>query len=213
MTFFGVAGGGDQPGLLLAARIPQPEATAILKKALEQPDLFVFHKGTPVKLDVSGIPEPGERTKVEESLKNKLKDLGCPIDPAGKIELVAKVEGPKRREIRYMHSGTYHVQEYLTFLKIVYEGQTLWETQQTNIPHVLMVKNGENVEGVLREKSARPEYAFYTNAVLPEFLQKPSNKTAHGGEQMLGTSTLGQQGLRSRANPQGVHSQRKREHL
>ena len=96
VTFFGVGGGEDHPGLLLAARIPQPEATAMLKKALEQPDLFVFHKGTPVKLDVSGIPEAAERTKVEESLKNKLKDLGCPIDPAGKIAPWRRSRGRNR---------------------------------------------------------------------------------------------------------------------
>ena len=47
---------------------PHPAAISLLKKALQQPDLFVFHKGTPVKLDVSGISDPTEQNKAKEFL-------------------------------------------------------------------------------------------------------------------------------------------------
>jgi WD40 repeat protein len=190
----------NQQGLLLAARLPHREAAAMLKKALEQPDLFVFRKGTAVKLDVSGIPDAAERSKAEEALTKKLQDLNCTIDPAGQVAVVAAVEGPKSREVHFRHSGTYHVQEYATRLKFVYQGQTLWETSNTNIPGILMLKAGENVEGRLREASAKPSYGLYTTVTLPEFLQKPSDKASHGAEQTLGTSQLSEQGIRSQPN-------------
>ena len=182
----------------------------MLKKALEQPDLFVFHKGTPVKLDVSGIPDPGEKAKAEESLTKKLKDLGCPIDPAGQVSIVASVEGPKDREITYMHSGTYHVQEYITWLKIVYEGQTLWETHYTNIPGILSLKQGRERRRQVSARRSQARLCPVQNAVLPEFLQKPSDKTGAGAEQTLGTTQLTTQGFRAKGNPQGVHFKRRK---
>ena len=188
--------GDDRSGLLLATKLPHPAARVLLKQALEQPDLFVFHKGTPVKLDVSGIPDPAQRAKATESLTKKLKDLNCPIDSTGQVDIVALVEGPKPRQISYMHSGTYQVQEYFTRLKMVYQGQTIWETSHTNIPGVISLKPGENIEGVLREASSKPTYALYDTVVLPEFLQKPSGNKFPGAGQTLGTSELTPQGLR-----------------
>ena len=87
--------GNERGGLLLAAKLPHAEAADMLKKALKQPDLFVFHKGTTVKLDVAGIPDPAERTKAEESLTKKLQDLNCSVDPSAEVEVVAWIEGPK----------------------------------------------------------------------------------------------------------------------
>jgi hypothetical protein len=194
-TFF-AASGNDQSGVLLAAKVPQPAATALLKKALQQPDLFVFHKGTPVRLDVSGIPDPTEQTKATESLTKKLKALNCPIGPTGNVDIVAMVEGPKAREISYMNSGTYQVQEYFTRLKIVYQGQVVWETHYTNIPGFLQLKQGENVEGVLRKASEKPAYELYESVVLPEFVQKPLDNQNPGAPQTLGASQVTSQGLR-----------------
>jgi hypothetical protein len=103
------------------------------------------------------------------------------------------------------------VQEYITWLKIVYQGQTLWEMHYTNIPGFLMLKKGENVEGRLREASAKPSYGLYQTAVLPEFLQKPLDKaTPGGGGQTLGVTQLGMQGLRSKATPPGFHPKGRR---
>lgn len=209
-TFLACPGGNV--GMLLASHIPHPQAVATLKKALEQPDLFVFHKGTHVKLDCSGIPDPTAKAKAEESLTKKLKDLGCPIDASAEVQLVATVEGPKPREVSYIHSGTYQVQEYITFLKFIYQGQTLWESHCTNVPSFLSLKSGENVEGVLREASSHPPYGMYERAVLPEFLQKPSQNAEQrgaGDSQMLGSSDLNEQRLRSRPIPPGFHGRRR----
>ncbi|MBN2580461.1 MAG: hypothetical protein JXB10_15865 [Pirellulales bacterium] len=194
MTFLATTG-DQRGGLLMAAKLPHPQATALLKKALNQPDLFVFHQGTPVQLDVNGIP-PDRQTRVTEALTKKLKALKCPVEAAAPVVVAASVEGPKQREISYMHSGTYQVQEYVTRLKINYQGKTIWENQSTNIPGFVHLKEGENMESHLREASQEPAYGFYDNITLPEFLQKPSDDQRPGGGQTLGASRVTPQGLR-----------------
>jgi WD40 repeat protein len=197
MTYFALAN-DQKSGALVAAKVPHPEALALLKKALAQSDLFVFQKGTPVKLDVSGIPDPTEQAKAQESLTKKLSAMNCPIKPDAKIEIVANVEGPKSREISYMHSGTYQVQEYFTKLNISYEGQSLWQSNSTNIPGMLSLKQGENIETKLREASQGPNYKFYENVSLPSFLQKPSagNKAGPQNGQTIGQSDVTARGIK-----------------
>lgn len=36
-----------------------------------------------------------------------------------------------------------------------------------------MLKKGENLEGVLRERSKGPDYSFFEKVTLPQYLQKP----------------------------------------
>ena len=71
-----------------------------------------------------------------------------------------------------MHTGTYDVQEYFTKLKIVHQGQTLWEASWTNIPAIVHLESGENMEGFLRKASSSPTYKFYDEIALPEILAK-----------------------------------------
>jgi hypothetical protein len=196
-TFMAIA--GDQgSGLLLAAKLPHSEAAALLKKALEQPDLFVFRQGTPVKLDVSGIPGSAKKKQVAEALTKKLKAMNCPIQDSAEIQVVATVEGPKEREISYMHLGTYQVKEYFARLNIVHQGNTLWTASRTNVPGFppFGFNRGENIESVLQEASRRPPYEFFDTLVLPELLQKYSENADAGGGQTLGFSRVTVQGLR-----------------
>jgi hypothetical protein len=193
-TFF-VAPSDKTSGMLIAAKVPHPEALTLLKKALQQPDLFVFHKGTPVKLDVSAIPEDHKKN-VTDALAKKLQDMKCPIGDTAIIDVVAYIEGPKSKEVSYMHSGTYQVQEYFTKLKFVYQGKTIWETGSTNITPFIMLKKGENIEGVLRKASEQPTYAFYDNVTLPEFLQKPAENQNSNAAQTIGMSKVTPQGFR-----------------
>lgn len=197
-VLFAVPGDEKSGGALLAAKVPHADALTMLKKALAQSDLFVFRKGTPVKLDVAGIPDPTEQNNARESLTKKLADMNCSVAPDGKVEVVAYVEGPNSREISYMHSGSYQVQEYFTKLKFVYEGKTLWESQWTNIPGVLSLGKGENIESKLREASEKPSYKFYEQVVLPEFLQKPldQNNAQPGAGQTIGQSHVTPRGIR-----------------
>ena len=198
-TTFIAATGDNKSGVLLATKLPHPQSLALLKKALGQSDLFAFRKGTPVKLDVSGIPDAAEQNKAKEALTKKLDAMKCPVAADGKVDVVACVEGPTSRQISYINSGTYTVQEYFTKLKIVYQGKTLWETQWTNIPGVLSIQKGENIETKLREASAHPAYELYKEVVLPEFLQKPTESQNPGqpaASQTIGQSTVTPRGIR-----------------
>lgn len=183
-TFLAVAGHG--PGALMATSLPHSAAQSILESALKQPDLFVFREGTPVKLNTSTIPAPHQQ-RVTEALTKKLQAMKCPIQPNAAVEVAATVEGPKRKEISYMFTGDYKVQEYRTWVRFVYQGKPIWETSGTNIPMVLMLKDGENVEGALRKASAQPSYGFFDKVVLPEFLQKPADDQRAGRGQTLGS--------------------------
>jgi WD40 repeat protein len=188
-TFMAIAGDKNS-GTLFAAKLPHRQARVMLKEALDQSDLFVFHKGTPVKLVVSGIPDPAEQAKTKEALTKKLDALHCPVSDEAKVELVAWVEGPTERKITYINMGTYTVQEYFTNLKFTYQGKNLWQTNSTNVPGVLSLGRGENIESKLREASAHPDYDLYQRAVLPEYLQEPSE--SHGPGWAGPSLTVGQ---------------------
>jgi hypothetical protein len=192
-TFIAVSG-SDKPGSLAAAKLPHKEATALLEKALSQPDLFVFREGTTVNLDVSGIPAD-QRNRVAQALTAMLSEMKCPVAPNGAITLVAKVEGPKQ-ETRSYTTGDYQVQVYSTQLTFVYQGKPVWQTGGSNIPGFIFLKEGENVEGVLRKASQGPSYAFYDNVVLPKFLQKPGESQGAASGQTLGSSRITPEGLR-----------------
>jgi hypothetical protein len=183
-TFVGVSG-FNAPGALLATRLPHSQAQSLLYKAMKQPDLFVFSEGTPVKLSVSAIRDP-HRQRVMDALTKKLQAMKCPIQPNAAVEVVASVEGPKEKEISYMFTGDYKVQEYRTRVKFLYQGKPIWETSGTNIPMVLTLRDGENVAGVLKKASAQPSYGWFDGVVLPEFLQKPADGRGAGRGQTLG---------------------------
>jgi hypothetical protein len=184
----------NKPGVLAAGQMPHKEALAMLEKALKQPDLFVLKEGTSVRIFVDGIPAD-HRTRVGDALAKKLTEMNCKVAANGTIDLVAKIEGPRQREVSYFHSGDYQVQEYTTKLSFIYQGKPAWETAGTNIPGMIMLRDGENIEGVLRKASAQPAYAFYDNVVLPRFLQKPSENQGPGSGQTLGVSRVTPEGL------------------
>jgi WD40 repeat protein len=194
-TFIGVSEGEKKSGALIAAKIPHPAARSMLKKALTQPDLFVVHPGTTVKLNVNGISDAAQRERVRQALADRLKTIECAAGDNGTIELVASMEGPKQRQIRYMFGGgDYNVQEYTARLKFVYQGQTAWETTGTNVPGVLSLKKGENVGDKLRTFE-KPDYGFFDRALLPKFLQKPTASQGAGRSLTLGQSKVTTSGV------------------
>jgi hypothetical protein len=194
-TFFALSDGEQKPGALVAAQIPHPAARSLLKKALTQPDLFVLHSGTTVKLNVNGIPDPGQRDQIQRALASRLQTIGCQAGDNGTIELAASMEGPKDRDVKYMFGGgDYKVKEYTARLKFVYEGQTAWETTGTNVPGVLSLKQGENVADKLRA-AEKPDYGFFERVVLPKFLQKPAQGKGPSSALTLGQSNITTSGV------------------
>ncbi len=186
---------GSKPGSLLAAQLPHPGALDIQKKALTDPSLFVFKTGTKVKLDVNGITDPAARDQVLQALTKKLKDMDCTIGPDGTIDVVATVEGPKVREISFFSSGDYKMQEYVTALKFVYQGKVAWQSTSTNVPFMVHLKRGENMESHLRSLE-KPQYGFYDGVHLPKFLQKPTQGTGPQAQHTIGQSRITTTGIR-----------------
>lgn len=185
----------NSAGVLTAAELPHKEAKDLLTKALTQPDLFVFREGTKVKLDVNGVPA-ADQEHVKEALTKKLEAMNCPVDDAGTISLVAAVTGPKQRTVSYIGSGDYTVQEYMTNLQFVYQGNVAWTSGGTNIPGILSLKSGENIEGVLRKASERPNISFYDGVILPKFLQKPAAGQGNQAQQTIGASRITTSGIK-----------------
>jgi hypothetical protein len=184
----------NAPGALLTLELPHKEARDLLAKALARSDIFVFREGTRVKLDVQGVPA-GDRDHVRDVLTQKLAGMKCPIADDGTISLVANVTAPKERTMSFMHAGDYRVTEYFSELRFVYHGNAAWFASGSNISNVLTVRRGENVEGILRQASAKPNIGFYDGAVLPNYIQNPSLGQAAAGRQTIGASQITASGL------------------
>jgi hypothetical protein len=194
-AFFGVTAGEQQPGALIAASLPHPAAKDLLKKALTDPSLFVLKAGTTVTLNVAGIADPTQRDRVTKGLTERLKAIDCQVGPNGTIELAAFVEGPKQRDVSYINSGDYKVQEYIVRVRFVYQGQPAWETSSSNVPGFIVLNDGENIEGYLRAHE-KPDYTFFERVELPKFLQKPAAGAGGGGSLTLGQSQVTTSGVR-----------------
>jgi len=160
---------------LVTAHIPHAAAQKVLDLALHNPETFAFHKGMPVKLDLSAIPEDA-REKVRHTLTQRLKEMGCEVQEEARVTLAAGVGGPKERTVSYWHSGDYKVKEYTLWIRILVDGQVLWETSAGGVPFILLLKPGENVGDKLRELTAKPNYQWFETVTLPQYLQHVPTK-------------------------------------
>ena len=61
----------NKPGALVPAVLPQGDAKNTIRKALNSPGLFVVRPGATVKVDASGIKDPGERERIEADFTKK----------------------------------------------------------------------------------------------------------------------------------------------
>jgi hypothetical protein len=194
-TLFLVQSNHQSPGALVSAQLPQPSAQSALAKAITDPEFFVLKPGTKVRVVVNGLSDPSRQTPVAEALTAKLNAIGAKPGPEGTIELVASTEVGKQQEITYRSIGrgfgtkTYKVQEYISRVKLVYQGKTAWETSSYNIPHMISLRNGQTVEDFLREQE-KPNYEFFSRVELPKLLTRPT------GAPTLGTSQVSTAGVR-----------------
>jgi len=175
---------------LVAARIPHPAARSLLEKVIREPGRFAFRKGTPVKLDLQGIPA-ADRSHVESILTKLLGRMNCPVQETAEIVMVAKVEGPKPKVVTYFpRGGTFTVQEYIASLDLMHQGKVLWNGLWSSVPDVVSSREGESFESLLRKLAERPPYRVYENVVLPEFLQDPAQGRQSGPNGTLGSSDV-----------------------
>lgn len=191
---FMALGDHNNPGALIVAKLPHKAAQDLLKKALTQPDLFVFKEGTTVQLDVSQIP-PSEQNKVREHVVRRLEEMNCKVASQAEVSVVASVEGPKQRKIAYINSGEYDVQEFVSKLQFTYQGTTIWQSQGTNVPFFVQLKEGETIATVLQRAGESPNYHFFEKLVLPKLLQKPGEGSGPQARLTLGQSRVTTAGL------------------
>jgi hypothetical protein len=199
VCWFAVAGQppGDSASALVPSPLPHPAARDRIQKAMETPDFFVLKPGTTVRVNVAGLGDAGEQEKAAAALAQKLQANGCQVGAGGAVELVASVEMGKPRKVSYSSFGpfgaggqSYSVQEYVSRLKFVYQGQTAWEVACSSVPGFLHLRDGETIEQALRN-SERPNYAWFNTVELPKVLQKPTP-----GAITLGASEVTVSGVR-----------------
>jgi hypothetical protein len=160
---------------LVPAKLPHPAVKDAINKALMDPDFFVLKSGTTVRIDVSGIPDAGQRSRIVDSLTKKLSAIGCRVGPVGSIDLVASTEQGESKEVRYMFHGTYNFQHFYSKLKFVYQGKPAWESSGSNVPGIVFVKGDETLGSVLKTHE-KPNYGWFDNVELPKLLTKPRDE-------------------------------------
>jgi hypothetical protein len=185
---------GEKSGALLPAVLPQPSAKAKIQKALDSADFFVLKPGVTVKLDVGALQDPGEREKATAAFTQQLQANGCQVGTNGTVELVAATEPGKRRDVAYRTFGRpvareYTVQEYISRVKIVWQGQTAWEVSCSSVPGFIRLGEGETMQQFLQRKE-HPDYDWFGKVELPKVVQKPTP-----GSTTLGTTQVTVSGL------------------
>jgi hypothetical protein len=186
--WFGVLG-PKEGGALVSGAAPPVGAEEKLAQAMKAPDFYVLKPGSTVKVNVSGLQDAAEQPRILAALSKKLQDNGCKVLPVGTIELAASTEMGKRQDMEYHGRGgggsrSVSVQQYLTHIKFVYQGQTVWEANTSNIEGILSLKDGETLEQHLRAHE-RPNYDFLANVTLPKTLQKQAQgKATFGASQV-----------------------------
>ncbi|MFL5328286.1 MAG: SHD1 domain-containing protein [Gemmataceae bacterium] len=178
-----VAEGNRGPGALAVLKLPHPAAKAALEKAMSDLDFVILKGGFTVALDVAGI-DIDQQEKVRANLTQKLQANGCKVG-AGNITLVASTEAGKERDVTYHTFGrihgdkTYKVQEHFAKLKFVWQDKDAWQSSSLNIPFFVHLKEGETMEGYLKEHE-KPNYKFFETVELPKVLTKPTGMPALG---------------------------------
>ena len=102
---------------------------------------------------------------------------GCRVGPAGTVQLIATTEAGRRSEVAYRSfrgpgARVYDFQQYVSRVKLVYNGQTAWEVYAGNQPGIVTLKDGETMQEFLK-RNEHPNYAWFSTVELPKLVQKP----------------------------------------
>lgn len=194
ICWFVVSQGHKSSGALVPQRIPQPEVQTAIEQAMQDPDFFVLKPGTAVRVLLDALPDAGAREKVRAALNEKLEANGFHAADDGTIDLIANVETGDEREVTYRTVGrgfgvrTYKFRPHINRLRFVYEGETAWQVQASNVPGFVRLTEGETMEQFLKRQE-KPNYGYFERVTLPKILTKPT------GSPTLGSSKVTVAGL------------------
>ncbi len=170
---------GQSGGVLVPAAFPHPAAAETLSKAQEDPTMFLIHPGVAVSIDVSKVPSQYQ-TQVKQGLQKSAEKSGYKVQASSPISLVAQITGPKTEAVSYIARGSYVVNQYDSSLVIQWNGKNLWRRSSTNVPQMLMTKNGETIKDALNRLGKSPNTAVFGSMKFPEFMQRPSEDSQAG---------------------------------
>ena len=146
---------GSSSGVLVASSFPHPAAANTLKKAQDDPEMFLIHPGVAVSIDVSQVPAQYQ-AEVKTGLQKSATNSGYKVNDGAPIKLAAKITGPKTEAVSYIARGSYVVKQYNSEVQVKWNGKNLWRRSGTNVPHMLMTKGGESIEDALKRLGKKP---------------------------------------------------------
>lgn len=169
----------DAGGVLAPAKLPHPAAVKMLETAQSDPSLFLLHPGVTVSIDVSAVSGPDQQT-VKQGLEKSVADSGYKLSDSSPIKIVALISDPKQEAVSYIAAGSYVVTKYTSTVKLEWNGKTLWSTSGSNVPGMLMTKQGETMQEALENAGKAPNTSMFAGLHFPEFMQKPSDNPVGG---------------------------------
>lgn len=177
----------DAGGLLAPGKFPHPTAESMLKKAQDDPTMFLIHPGVAVAVDVSAVPGQYQ-TEARDGLKKSIERSGYVMSASAPIKIVAGVSGPKQRAVSYIASGSYIANEFTTTLEMQWEGKSLWKTSGSNVPGFVQTSGDETIQDVLDRAGKSPNISMFGSQTFPEFMQRPSDVKGGASAGLLNSS-------------------------
>lgn len=183
--------GGDG-GFVVAAKFPHPAAKEMLQTALDDPSTFLIHPGVGVTVDSTRAGR--NQQEIRKGLEQSVARSGYKVDGSSSIRVVAEISGPKQRAVSYIARGSYIANEYISTIKIEWNGKTIWKRDSSNVPGIISTSGDETIQDVLDRLGKQPDLNFFGRVTFPEFMQRPSEDGNAAGNALM-ASKFTPQGL------------------
>jgi SLA1 homology domain 1, SHD1 len=199
VCWFEIVSRQRQAGGLIPAKVPTAGVQESLTRAMRDPNFFIVKPGSSVSIELNGIPDASRQNEVIQSLTANLSKIGVRVAAGSPVTLQASIEQGKEEEISYRKIGggfgveRFKVHPWISRIKLVYGGQTAWESGGSSVPVFEMthLKKGETLQDHVR-KLEQPNYAYFANLELPKLVTRPTGQ----GSGTLGVSTVTLAGIR-----------------
>lgn len=181
------ADAGGSTVTIRAFTLPTNEAVAALTAAKARAGTFAIQKGSPIKIDVSAVPED-KRSEALEMLEKRVREIGYVVDPAAPATLLTSVDSPGTKPtVAFVGLGFYQYVRKPVRLQVMLNGSQLWNEAWSIEPpfHVYLPRGGSLSNYLSKLGTGLPDYSALATAPLPASLPGPE---APAG--MLGATDL-----------------------
>lgn len=187
--------GNRETGVLFGAELPHPGVQDALEQAMADPNFFAVKPGSRIKLNLDGLPDAKERESIRETLIKQLESKELVVDPAGPVELIARIDPPASKTVTYHGFGgmqSVSFQEISSHLELQLDGKSLWKRTGTNQPFMVTYNQGQSLQDALKQHE-KPNYDVFKQASLPRVLVRPDENR---DTRTLGSSQVTTKGIR-----------------